>query len=95
MYMLYGIIILLLLNLYLLHYIDIQDKWTCTNTLILLLLFLNLYTLLHYIDIQDKWTYTNTLIYKHIQLDYTQCTQNANYISTLHIIIIIIFNNKK
>ena len=30
--------------------------------------------------IQDKWTYTNTLIYKHIQLDYTQCTQNINYI---------------
>ena len=22
----------------------------------------------------------NTQIYKHIQLDYTQCTQNANYI---------------
>ena len=34
--------------------------------------------------LQDKWTCTNTLIYKHIQLDYTQRTQNASYISTLH-----------
>ena len=25
-----------------------------------------------------------SLIYKHIQLDYIQCTQNANYIPTLH-----------
>ena len=33
------------------------------------------------LSIQDKWTYTNALIYKNIQLDYTQCTQNANYIN--------------